>query len=204
MKKLKSIILLFILFTIFISNCEIPLTENKVDDPAYIRVWVKFHYPENSAFGKTVQEGDSLKVQCTSFRLYNDSLYANFYQRKNQYRQDRRLVPKINILNQTDTSYRVAYGSVPSYTYDSLRFQMSPLDTSFVINGNTYPLTYQGEFSNTTVNIDRTIAMEQNVTTDIYITFRVDKAVVRKEDMFHLNTVGIDSMAIESIKIKKE
>lgn len=204
MKWFNFTFLFLIAVIIFISNCDIPLTENELDDPAYIRVWVRYNIPENSAFGQEVQPDDSLKVQCTNFRLFNDSLYTNFYQQKDQFRQDRTLAPKINMLSQKDTSYRVAYGAVPAYNYNELRFQMSPLDTSFVINGNRYPLTYQGDFSNTTVSIKRIFAMEQNKTTDVYITFSVDKEIVRIKDEFHFNTVGIDSMAIDSVIINKE
>ena len=204
MEKLKLTFLIFIALAFFIHTCDVPLTENEVDDPGYIRVWVKFRIPEESAFGQEVREGDSLKVQCTNFRLYNDSLYTNFYQEKDQFCQDRTKAPEINMLSQKDTTYRVAYGSVPAYEYNELRFQMSPLDTSFVINGKTYPLTYQGQFANTTVSIGRIFDLDQDKTTDVYITFRVDKEITRIQDQFHFNTIGVDSTAIESVKINKE
>ena len=204
MREIKFFYLIFLTFLIFMFSCDVPVSENEVDDPGYIRVWVQFEIPENSAFGQEVQENDSLKVQCTNFRLYNDSLYTNFYQEKDQFQQDRTKAPKINMLGQIDTTYRVAYGSVPALEYDELRFQMSPLDTSFVINGKSYPLTYQGEYANTTVSIENIFDLEQEKTTDVYITFRVDKGITRVKDQFHFNTVGLDSMAIESVKINKE
>lgn len=204
MREIKFFYLIFLTFLIFMFSCDIPVSENDVDDPGFIRVWIKFEIPENSAFGQEVQENDSLKVQCTNFRLYNDSLYTNFYQEKDQFQQDRTKAPKINMLSQIDTTYRVAYGSAPALEYDELRFQMSPLDTSFVINGKSYPLTYQGEYANTTVSIENIFDLEQEKTTDVYITFRVDKGITRVEDQFHFNTVGLDSMVIESVKINKE
>ncbi len=198
----KLILLTFIVGLLWVMTCDFP-TYQEIRDPAKVRVWFTYSLGENSTFQNIVEETDSLKVKCTNFRLYNDTLYTQFYQNEDMFRQNRDSVKSINILSTSSDTIKIAEGLVPPYDYTRLEFQITPEDTTFVIGGKTYPLNYQGEEAETMVRINQVFSHESRKTTDIYLTYYADKGIRRIGDKFYFSTVGDDSAAIGNINIRQ-
>ena len=202
--KYKYLILgIAVLGWIMISSCEYPTAE-EITEPGEIRIWFTYDLGEGTAFEEIVQENDSLKVICTNFRLYNDTNYTDFYQEADQFRQDRTKAIVFNLLSSNQEYVKIAHGSVPPYDYTKLQFQMSPLDTAFVIGGQKYPLTYQGEGARTMVSIETEFPVDERRVTDVYLTYYVNEGIRRLGDKFYFSTVGSDSTAIGNLKIEQE
>jgi len=202
--KYKYLILgITILGWLMISSCEMPTVE-KVTNPGEIRIWFNYDLGEGTAFENIVQESDSLNILCTNFRLFNDTNYTDFYQEPNQFLQDRTKAIKFNVLDTRNEYVKIAHGSVPPYNYTKLQFQMSPLDTSFVIGGQKYPLKYQGDGAKTMVSIETEFPIDENSITDIYLTYYVNEGIRRLGDKFFFSTVGNDSTAIGNLIIEQE
>ncbi|MBN2279113.1 MAG: hypothetical protein JXQ65_00880 [Candidatus Marinimicrobia bacterium] len=202
--KTKYLILgISILGWLMMADCEFPTVE-EITKPGEIRIWFNYDLGEGTAFENIVQENDSLKVICTNFRLYNDTNYTDFYQEPDQFRQDRTKAVIFNLLDNKQEYVKIAHGSVPPYEYTKLQFQMSPLDTAFVIGGQKYPLTYQGQGAKTMVSIETEFPIAENQITDIYLTYYVNEGIRRLGDKFYFSTVGDDSTAIGNLQIEQE
>ncbi len=199
----RKIAILFLVMMIAFLTCDFP-TYEEITKPATVRVWLTYSLGEGSAFSEIVQENDSLKVECTNFRLYNDSLYARFFQDVDMFRQNRDSVKAINVLSQNSDTLKIAEGLVPPYDYTRLEFQMTPVDTSFVVGGKRYPLNYQGIGAETIVRIEDNFPHDSEKITDIYLTYYANKGVRRLSDEFYFSTVGDDSSAISDLKIKQK
>ena len=195
-------VLAFSCWILFV-GCDLPSYE-KITDPGEIKIWFSYDLGEGTAFQDIVQEDDSLKIICTNFRLYNDSCYTDFYQEPDQFRQDRRKAKILNILDMKNNLVKIAHGSVPPYNYTKLQFQISPLETAFVIGGKKYPIFYQGEGTKTMVTIETDIPVSSNKITNVYLTYYVNEGIRRLGDKFYFSTVGDDSTAVGNLKIEEE
>ena len=94
---------------ILMTGCELPTVE-EITEPGEIRIWFTYDLGQGTAFEEIVQEGDSLKVICTNFRLFNDTNYTDFYQEPNQFRQDRTKAVRFNILSSGSDYVKIAHG----------------------------------------------------------------------------------------------
>ena len=190
-KNITLLIFLTVLFTL--AGCD--LTENdSITEPGRFRIWLSVNKPQNYS----VQHGDSLEVSASDFRVFNGENYANVFQHPDQFLPSQDSVVSVNLLKNglSDKYIQVAYGSLPPEDYDRFLFLLSP-SPELILGAKTYPLRSSGDNTKTLIELQESVEIKENKTTNLYIRIDFEKTVYRLLDEFVFD-INIEEVRFEN------
>jgi len=158
------------------------ITENnEITEPGIFRVWITVENPQNYP----IVDDDNLWVSIRDFRVFKGENYADVFQDPEQFLPSEKSIVSLNLFSKDlpGTYVQVAHGSIAPLNFDKFLFLISPL-TELVLNGKEYPLRSKGENTNTLVELERSIVINENRVTDVFIKIDIEKTAFRLLDEF--------------------